>query len=166
MDETAENRLGLDFGKVILGALRGGEDDTPFLGTSFEEAMESPPSESAIDSVAKLVQRFDGRVWIVSKCGPSVEKKTRGWLDHHRFYEQTGLRRQNLEFCRQRIDKAAICQRLGITHFVDDRLDVLMPMVGIVANLYLFGEQPDGLETPDDAVAVKDWDAVLREFDA
>jgi len=34
---------------------------------------------------------------------------------------------------------------LGITYFVDDRLDVLAPMLGIVSNLYLLGQQRKGV---------------------
>ncbi len=33
------------------------------------------------------------------------------------------------------------CRELGITHFIDDRADVLEPMADIVPNRYLFGPQ-------------------------
>jgi hypothetical protein len=33
-------------------------------------------------------------------------------------------------FCRQRHEKAAICRELGLTHFIDDRLEVLSHLLG------------------------------------
>jgi len=154
-------KLGLDFGKVIMGAVKNGRADTSFLGTTFAEAMNSPPENGAIDATRKLVDRFDGHVWIVSKCGPSVENKTRGWLKHWNFYASTRFDRDRVRFCRQRRDKAGICMQLGITHFFDDRLDVLEPMRGTVPNLYLFGEQQPGTTCPHWAVAVENWGALL-----
>ncbi len=159
-----KEKLGLDFGKVIMGAVKNGRADTSFLGTTFDEAMTSPPGEGAFQAIAQLVNSFSGDVWIVSKCGPSVEKKTKGWLKHWSFYDETGLDRAKVRFCRERPDKAKICKQLGITHFVDDRLDVLEPMVGIVSNLYLFGEQQEGTVCPEWATEVGDWDVVLDEF--
>ena len=156
-----DSKLGLDFGKVIMGGVKNGRADTSFLGTTFTEAMKSLPDEGAIPATKQLVKEFAGNVWIVSKCGPSVENKTKGWLKHWKFYEETGLGRTKVRFCRQRPDKAKICKQLRITHFVDDRLDVLEPMVGIVPNLYLFGEQREGTICPPWAVEVSDWTAVL-----
>ena len=139
-----KDKLGLDFGKVIMGAVKNGRADTSFLGTTFNEAMKSPPGEGAFEATKQLVELFCGDVWIVSKCGPSVEQKTKAWLKHWKLYDETGLDRANVRFCRERHHKARICKQLGITHFVDDRLDVLQPMVGIVPTLYLFGEQREG----------------------
>ena len=159
-----KNKLGLDFGKVIMGAVRNGRADTSFLGTTFDEAMKSAPEEGAFDAIRQLVDRFSGGVWIVSKCGPSVENKTRGWLKHWKFYDETGLDRAHLRFCRERRDKALICRELEVTHFVDDRIDVLQPMVGVVPNLYLFGEQREGAVCPAWATPVGGWAAVLDEI--
>ena len=46
---------------------------------------------------------------------------------------------------------------LAITHFIDDRLDVLECLRGLVSNLYLFGEQRNADRIPDWAVCVADW---------
>ena len=159
-----KEKLGLDFGKVIMGAVKNGRADTSFLGTTFDEAMKSPPGEGAFEVTKQLVELFSGDVWIVSKCGPSVENKTKGWLKHWKFYDETGLDRANVRFCRERHHKARICKQLGITHFVDDRLDVLQPMIGIVSNLYLFGEQREGTDCPEWATPVGDWRALLDEI--
>jgi hypothetical protein len=48
-----------------------------------------------------------------------------------------------MHFCRARADKAPICKSLGVTHFVDDRLEVLGYLSSVPVR-YLF--QPDAKE--------------------
>jgi len=151
------NKLGIDFGKVIMCPTIEGVNDTRFLGCTLDDAMQTPAAPGAISAIAELVELFEGGVWIVSKCGPSVEKKSRAWLEHNRFYEQTGLSRENLRFCLKRHDKAPICKKLGIDNFIDDRLDVLLPMQGHVRRLLLFGEQAPSLRIPHWAQSVANW---------
>lgn len=132
--------LGIDFGRVIQGAPGpDGEVDTDFLGSSLEEAVESPPAAGAFTVIPHLVTHFERRVWIISKCGESTQRKTLAWLEHHDFYDRTGLPRDHVRCCRHRADKAAHCRELGITHMIDDRLDVLQFLRGLVPQLYLFG---------------------------
>jgi hypothetical protein len=157
--KNPKSHIGIDFGRVIMCAVKNGVEDTSFLGSSFPEAMRTPASTGAIDCIGKLVQRYEGRVFIVSKCGESVENKTRGWLSKNEVYAKTGLSKDQVHFCRKRPDKAPICRRLGITHFIDDRVDVLSHMVGIVPNLFLFGEQAHG-SPPDWAETLIDWEQV------
>jgi hypothetical protein len=157
-------RLGIDFGKVIIGPIVNGKADTSFLGNSFKKAMQTPPSENAFESVADLVGVFSGEVWIVSKCGQSVQNKTKAWLKQRDFYAATGFDKTKIRFCIKRPEKASICKQLKITHFIDDRLDVLEPMRGIVNNLYLFGEQ--SCEIPSWVVPVPDWRSTVATIKA
>ena len=129
-------RLGVDIGRVIID---GDGPDTSFIGGTDADAMRVPPMAGAFAALARLRARFDGLVWIVSKCGPRIEARSRAWLERQRFFETTGILRHNLRFCRNRRDKTPICEELGIAFFVDDRLDVLVPMAGIVAHRFLFG---------------------------
>lgn len=138
----------------------GGKADTSFLGGSVEQALLTLPSPGALESVTKLVTLFSGEVWIVSKCGPSVQKKTKAWLAHWDFYTQTGLDPSRVLFCLHRHEKAPTCEGLGITHFIDDRADVLEPMRGVVPNLYLFGEQAESV--PDWVTHTPDWTSVVE----
>jgi hypothetical protein len=134
---TSESRLGIDIGRVIIS--RGeGSNDTSFLHGSIERALQTPPYENMFEVVPRLVARFGGRAWLVSKCGPRIQERTRQWLEHHRFWERTGIPPENVRFCRDRPGKAPICRELGITHFIDDRLDVLEYLRGSVPHLYLF----------------------------
>src|SRR4051794_35691549 len=116
-----EQRLGVDFGRVIHGGLLApGDDDTVFLDGSFEEALASPATEGVYAVLPGLIEAFEGRAWIISKCGDRIRKRTLAWLDHHDFYERTGLPRGNVRFCRKREEKARHCAELGITHMIDD----------------------------------------------
>jgi hypothetical protein len=135
----------VDFGRVIQGAaLPDGGADTVFLGGSIEQALASPASPGAFEVLQRLVDRFGGRAWIISKCGPRIEHKTRLWLDHHDFWRRTGISASNLRFCRERAEKALHCAELGVTHMIDDRLDVHRAIRDLVPYRYLFGPQ----ETP------------------
>ncbi|OLT28965.1 hypothetical protein BJF79_10695 [Actinomadura sp. CNU-125] len=141
-----ETRLGIDFGRVIQGgALAPGSADTAFLGGSLEQALASPATDGAFDVLPDLIGLVDGRAWIISKAGDRVRARTLAWLDHHDFYRRTGLPRGNVRFCRKRQEKAGHCAELGITHMIDDRLDVHRALRGTVPHLYLFGPQRDAV---------------------
>jgi hypothetical protein len=158
----ANMRLGIDVGRVLISPGDDSKPDTSFIGGTHEAALSTPPYEGMFDVVPALVERFGGQVWIVSKCGPRIQERTLQWFERHRFYERTGIDRRNVRFCLKRPDKAVHCQALGITHFIDDRTDVLAAMAGIVPNLYLFG--PQSSRPPAGMRHVASWAAVAREF--
>ena len=64
--------------------------------------LETPVMHGAIDALGRLVSTFEGRVWVISKCGPKVQDRTERWLAHHRFFEVTGITPDHIRFCRQR----------------------------------------------------------------
>lgn len=128
-------KLGIDIGRVIID---GTTDSNMLKAQSDEQTLKVPMMPGAFDAIANLNRVFEGRVWIVSKCGANMERKSRLWLRHHRFHEETGVPEERLRFCLKRPEKAVIAKELGITHFVDDRTDVLDHMRGIVPHMYLF----------------------------
>ena len=153
---NSEPRLGVDFGRVIHGGLPApGDDDTAFLDGSFEEALASPATEGVYDVLPGLIEAFEGRAWIISKCGDRIRKRTLAWLDHHDFYVRTGLPEVNVRFCRKRAEKAGHCAELGITHMIDDRLDVHRAIREIVPYRYLFGAE----KGPEWVRHLPDWRA-------
>ncbi len=92
----------------------------------------------AIAMIATLaLESFDGRAVIISKAGPRVSTRTMEWLRYHRFHELTGISPADVHFVRARSDKAEVCRRHGVTHFVDDRLDVLVSLT-TVSHRYCF----------------------------
>jgi hypothetical protein len=117
--------------------------------------------------VPAIVDAFERRVWLVSKAGARIEALTRRWLAHHRFFERAGMAPGAVRFCRKRPEKRDHALRLGLTHFVDDRVDVLEALRGAVPRLYLFGAQ--GRPAPAFARHVPDWiaahDALLVDVD-
>jgi hypothetical protein len=133
-------RLGIDLGRVIVGD-GGGRTDTSFIGGTDDDAMRTTPIDGAFETIRELFSRFGGRVWIVSKCGPRIEARSRRWLAHWRFHEATGVLESSLRFCRERREKADHARKLGLTHFIDDRQDVLRHLEGVVPHRYLFGPQ-------------------------
>ncbi|MFC0532150.1 hypothetical protein [Phytohabitans kaempferiae] len=135
-------RLGIDIGRVIIDGTSHPEGgDTAFFAGDTATMLRTPAVPGAFEAIARLVARFEGRAWLVSKCGERVQRRTLHWLDHHDFAGRTGIAPDRVRFCRRRPDKAIHCAELGITHFVDDKLDVHEALRGMVPHLYLFGRQ-------------------------
>ena len=155
-------KLGIDVGRVLISPGDSTSPDTSFIGGTLDDALNTLPYDGMFDVVPALVERFEGRVWIVSKCGPRIQERTLQWFEHHRFFERAGIARDRVRFCRKRPDKAIHCRELGISHFIDDRVDVLQPMIGIVPNLFLFGPQRGC--TPAHMRAVPAWRDVAQEM--
>jgi hypothetical protein len=158
-------KLGIDIGRVMIdGSSHPIGDDTAFFKGGIDNALRTPAMPGAFDAITRLVEQFDGRVWLVSKCGERVQLRTREWLAHHQFFEQTGIDPANLRFCRERPQKAIHCRELEITHFIDDRADVLVALEGIVPHRYLFGPQRKG--APRGVVPVLTWAEALAAVEA
>jgi hypothetical protein len=157
-----EPRLGLDIGRVIID---GGEhpsgSDTAFFDGDEQALLATPEMPGAVESIGRLVELFDGQVWLVSKAGRRVQERTLFWLGGHRFYARTGLRRGNVRFCLAREDKRLHCEELGLTHFVDDRPEVHEAILGVVKHQYLFG--PQRQRPPRYVTSVRNW-PVLERF--
>ncbi len=112
-------RLRVDVGGVIIDRVDDAED-TSFFGDRYLETPAVPGAFAALRE-----GRFGDEVYLVSKCGARVQARTLERLAHHAFYAATGIAAERVHFCRRRADKAGVCSALGITHFVDDRLEVL-----------------------------------------
>lgn len=152
--------LGIDFGRVIMTPSASVEGaDSRFLTLPEEDALSIPPPPNAFSVIAGLVRHFQGRAFVVSKAGPRIQQLTRQWLARHQFHEITPLRPGAVRFCRERKEKRDHALALGLTHFIDDRVDVLRHLTGIVPHRYLFGPQS---QVPGWAIHVADWTAVER----
>jgi hypothetical protein len=149
-----ETIIGIDIGRVLIA---GDGPDTSFLGHDEEAAMRAPEMPGAIDAVTRLVERYEGRVHLVSKCGQKIADRSRRWLALQRFFERTGMARDHLHFCKERKDKAVIAVKLRLERFVDDRADVLRAMRGLVPTLVLFG----ATEAETGMIAAPDWRRAL-----
>ena len=121
----------------------------------------TPAIVRAIEGVAALCAGpFEGRVHIVSKAGPKIAALTREWLARTKFFDITGVSASNVWFVRKRVDKGPLCDELGVSHFVDDRLDVLGHLTS-VAHRYLFlgglGQNPRPSSVPKEYGPFERW---------
>lgn len=130
------DRLGIDIGRVIIDG-SSGPGDTSFFSGDTAAMLRTPAVPGAFAAIARLVPLF-GDAWLVSKCGPRIQQRSLEWLRHHRFFEQTGIAEGNVRFCLRRPEKALHCAELGITHFVDDKADVIAAIMPVVPHRYLF----------------------------
>jgi hypothetical protein len=121
-------KLGVDIGGVIVAARRddssGKISGESFFGDNF---LQTPPELNCFQILKRLVsERFGPQnVYLISKSQPQNQQRTLQWLHHFNFFSETGILEKNIHFCLERKQKREICQRLGINHFIDDRLDVL-----------------------------------------
>lgn len=145
--------LGVDIGRVILDREEG--NDGGFV-------------DGAVAALRRLVdERFGERTFLVSKCGPNMQARILATFDRGRFYEQTGIARERVHFCRQRHEKAPICARLGITHFIDDRIEVLNHLTTVrrrIAFCPRFEELERHQRNDRPFIEAYGWDDVLADL--
>lgn len=149
---SAPPRLGIDIGRVIIRGFDHFESghDTPFVHVSKmtdEQNLAVPAMGGIWEFIPELVQHSraqGGDVWLVSKAkSPRTRELTVAWLEYNQFWARTGVRSDQLLFTNKREEKAGVARELALTHFVDDRVDVLRYMVGIVPVRVLFGRQDE-----------------------
>lgn len=156
--------LGIDIGGVIIDRVNNDDKDTSFFSDNY---LATTPVEGAFVAISSLVEkRFGPNVHLISKAKEPTQRRTMEWLTHREFFYNTGVKAENVHFCLTREEKAPICARLGITHFVDDRLDVLHHLRNGVENRYLFGEEPSetGLDLTilHGVTRVRNWAELLK----
>jgi hypothetical protein len=157
--------IGIDIGRVIIsGDHHPDGSDTSFFSGNDNQLFATPMVPDAFTAIAELVEHFHGRAWLVSKCGSNVAARSNRWLGHHGFWDMTGISPDSVRFCRERRQKAGIAQELGITHFVDDKSDVIASLAGIVEHRYLFG--PQNRPAPSGSTHTPDWVNVVRTIEA
>lgn len=127
--------LGIDIGGVIMDRAND-KSDTSFFSQNYLQTTCNP---GMFEAVKELVDIFGAdNVWIVSKAGARTQARSLEWLAHHDFYKRTGFKFGNVKFCLERHEKAPICITLGITHFIDDKIEV-MGYLESVSKRFCFG---------------------------
>jgi hypothetical protein len=115
--------FGIDLGGVLWPYIYGSKNIT------YTFALESGPLGAAQQWVHTLVSRIGPKnVHIISKVGFRAEEIWSNVLRDSGFLQNTGMLAENVHWVRDRTGingKAPIAMRLGLTHFVDDRYDVL-----------------------------------------
>ena len=162
---TPKKVLGVDIGNVIINN-RLNDPEVVKVDEAVYAAF--PPSGGVFESLKTLNDYFGGEVYLISKCTEWAQIQILAWLKAHDFYTKTGIKPENVNFVRQRNEKDAVCVKLGVTHFVDDRLEVLSYMVESTPNLILF--QPDQEEVNEfkqflsKVTVANDWNEVVKKI--
>lgn len=158
--------LGVDIGNVIIDHRKTANGSVPFFLT--DDYLEAPPVDGAFETLRELSDIFKQSIHLVSKCDVITRDKNLTWLGHKQFYRHTATFRENVHFCNERRQKAEICEKLGITHFIDDKLEVLSSMIGKVGNLYLFrpeeSEKQKFSQYLTDVRTAQTWEEVLKKI--
>lgn len=148
--------LGVDIGGVIISRTA---DNGRYL-----------PVPDAFTALRRLVrERFGEGICLVSRASAEQEGLLLSWLRQQSFPEITGIPIHRVYFCRKLSDKAVACKVLSITHFIDDRSEVLehLHRQG-VPNLYLFRGSSDEIEPRKHLLAhvtqVPSWREVMRSL--
>lgn len=145
--------LGIDAGGPLMDPRAHGD---LFFSDRY---LEVPLVPGAVRSIARLAtERFGERIYIVST---NVRRRPQAL----EIFAAGGLTRvippERVFFCDTDRQKAEVCDRLGITHFVDDRIEVLS-LLERVPHRYLFdGPRRDEFERTSDGsavIAVSDWE--------
>jgi hypothetical protein len=152
------NKLGIDFGNTIITT---GPD-------SFwsEDHLKCPPNEGSISSIRKLIKKCgDENVFVVSRVhSEKTKSKTLEWLATHVF-QQTGLLLRNIRFCWERSEKGPIVSELGITHFIDDRPEVMSGLPETCKYRYLYNPiLTDVDQWEHKATVYKNWDDIYESI--
>lgn len=131
------SKLGIDIGGTIIDR-RNDAGDKDFFTKNY---LNVPEIKDAFWVIKELNKRFDNQVFLISACTEQVEINTMQWFEYHSFFAKTNITKEHIYFCRYRKIKNDICEQLNITHFIDDRIEVLQTLV-YVKNLYhLSGDQ-------------------------
>jgi hypothetical protein len=139
---------------MVIGLDLGG---TIFHNNQLKEKVPMPDAFNVIKEFLTLKVP----VYVVSRVNDDQSLKAYGWFRTFQFFENTGLTPNKVYFCYERHEKGPICQRLGVTHFVDDRPEVMMHMpVGVkkyLMNPTSFDLDKHGLQ---DSHPVTNWNEV------
>lgn len=141
--KLSEIVLGLDMGGTIHHKVSG----------------ETVPMPHAFRVINDLRQRVKA-IYIVSRVSDEQSLQAFNWLHKVDFFGATGLTPNKVHYCYERLDKGPICWKLGVTHFVDDRPEVMFGLQSTVER-YLMNPSPYDMETFKDRIPgmtiVHDW---------
>jgi len=103
--------IGIDFGKTLT-----------YVPLRMTKRILFP---NALEVIIRLLNEKHTHVYIISKANPEQRKMVETWLQNNDFYNRSGLPEEHVYFCEKRPEKANICRRLGVTHHIDDRPEVM-----------------------------------------
>ncbi len=147
--------IGIDIGGVLTKLERNNH------GAAFrtEDYLQKPFLPQAVEKVSELVDLFGPkRSYLVSFCGKKTQEKTIEWLLYQNFSGLTKMPVENFRFVNRREKKADVATELALTHFIDDRTEILGYLT-MVPNRYWFlgGMNEKPTTGPADVILINQW---------
>lgn len=127
--------LGLDIGGVVASRIDRFGNRIRLSKTPLVNRRMMPGFRNVCDN---LNHHFGGRIYLVSRGDDWQIENALEWLALENM--NAIIPESNWNFCNHISDKAQISHALNITHFVDDRLDVLQLLPATVRVRILFDE--------------------------
>lgn len=122
--------LGIDLGWTIVG--------NRVTGDKYEV------QSACFTTILRLTKYFDN-VYIISKVNSTQKESSLKWIESVEFFNKTNIKPENLYYCFERKDKAIFAKGLGITHFIDDRAEVMYHLDKSIVKI-LFNPDPIHVE--------------------
>ncbi len=107
---------------ILRGVMAQQDHETLLDEVYLKMTGDAPSIPGALEHLAAL----DGEPYIVSARRLKSVRYAQQWLMKHGVFDIIPAER--MFFCESKKDKRAICDRLGITAFVDDQLEVLQSL--------------------------------------
>ena len=137
---------------IILGIDLGGTIHHRVEGV----VMPMPHAFRVIRDLKRLVKG----IYIISKVTDEQSLAAYNWFRTVNFFEETTLTPNKVLFCYERIDKGPIACKLGVTHFIDDRPDVMLGLQSEVIKYLMNPSQSDMdkfQEKTKEMNIIRDW---------
>jgi 5'(3')-deoxyribonucleotidase len=154
---TTTPRLGIDFGNTIIRVLTSTDDQQHLKQQEF------PGAASTIQELAKHC--FGKELYVISKVNPGGKEKVLEWMRDHNFHHRFGIPPEQILFCAERREKGPIAARLGLTHFIDDRPEVMIHMQSVRRRILFNPDSTDYDFFKDRLTGVEratDWNEIKR----
>lgn len=125
--------------------------------------------EDAVNVVKTIIKRYGKEnVYIISRVQSHQLSFITGiWMETHNFLQKTNMSLDNVKICTRLKNKSRIAEELNITHFIDDRPEVLNYFS---KNIILIAYRPKKSELkkyPDvasRAIIVNSWKEIANYF--
>lgn len=139
------------------------------IGHTIYDNPRKQPFLDAFRVIRRLTrERFGSQnVHVVSRVTPEQEIRARAFIEGREFQMEAGIPIQQAHFCAERHEKAPICVRLGITHFIDDRPGVLIHMPSTITKILFNPTERDVIEFAvhlPDMIQIQDWKEIENIF--
>jgi len=103
------------------------------------------PMPDAFRVIRRLIdERFGNNVHIVSRVSPEQEIRARAFVTGEHFQKELAIPLNRVHFCGERHEKGPICKQINVTHFIDDRPEVMSAMPpSVVRKILLDPDETD-----------------------